>query len=58
MLVMGGGGGFVGTVENYASSSINRGYATVGTDAGHQSPSVVRADWALNNVEAQLNFAY
>src|SRR6266478_5335990 len=35
--VMGGGGGFVGTVQNAARYSLNRGYATAGTDTGHQS---------------------
>src|SRR3974390_2280355 len=30
--VMGGGGGFVGSVQNAARGSVNRGYATVGTD--------------------------
>lgn len=35
--VMGGGGGFVGRVSNFARSSINQGYATVGTDTGHQA---------------------
>src|SRR5882762_6421620 len=34
---MGGGGGFVGTIQNGARSSVNLGYATVGTDTGHQS---------------------
>src|SRR6187401_2198393 len=33
---MGGGGGFVGTVQNAARDSVNKGYATVGTDTGHQ----------------------
>ena len=33
---MGGGGGFVGTVQNAARDSVNRGYATAGTDTGHQ----------------------
>ncbi len=32
--VMGGGGGFVGTVQNGARDSVNHGYATVGTDTG------------------------
>jgi hypothetical protein len=34
--VMGGGGGFVGTVQNSAQDSVNHGYATVGTDTGHE----------------------
>ena len=34
--MMGGGGGFVGQVQNQAGVAINAGYATVGTDTGHQ----------------------
>ena len=33
--MMGGGGGFVGSVQNMAAGSIELGYATVGTDTGH-----------------------
>ena len=56
--VMGGGGGFVGRVSNQARYSINQGYATVGTDTGHQGPSGMTAEWALDNVEARVNFGY
>ena len=56
--VMGGGGGFVGTVQNGARDSVNKGYATVGTDTGHQSQPGHMAGWALDNLEAQLNFGY
>ncbi len=56
--VMGGGGGFVGRVSNFARYSINKGYATVGTDTGHQWPSGTKAGWALDNVEAQVNFGH
>jgi feruloyl esterase len=55
--VMGGGGGFVGQIQNQAGTSINDGYATVGTDTGHQG-GITQADWALNNLERQLNFGY
>jgi feruloyl esterase len=55
---MGGGGGFVGTVQNSARGSVNRGYATVGTDTGHQWQQGHMAGWAYNNLEAQLNFGY
>ena len=38
--MMGGGGGFVGMIDNQAKTTVNDGYATVGTDTGHQgSPS-------------------
>ncbi|MHB8521365.1 MAG: tannase/feruloyl esterase family alpha/beta hydrolase [Limisphaerales bacterium] len=56
--VMGGGGGFVGTVQNAARDSVNRGYATVGTDTGHEWQPGYMAGWALNNLEAQLDFGY
>jgi feruloyl esterase len=56
--VMGGGGGFVGSIQNSARDSVNRGYATVGTDTGHESPSGTSGAWAYNNLEAQVNFAY
>ena len=55
--MMGGGGGYVGTVDNQARASINAGYATVGTDTGHQG-GVTDASWALDHVERQLNFGY
>ena len=55
--LMGGGGGFVGTIDNQAMASVNAGYATVGTDTGHQG-SVIDAKWALNNEERRLNFGY
>ena len=56
--VMGGGGGFVGTVQNGARSSVNLGYATAGTDTGHQSEPGYLAGWALDNLEAKVNFGY
>jgi hypothetical protein len=55
--MMGGGGGFVAGIDNQARASINSGYATVGTDTGHQGP-VTGAAWALNDLERQLNFGY
>src|SRR5947209_5622939 len=56
--LMGGGGGFVGTVQNGARYSVNLGYATVGTDTGHQSEPGYMAGWALDNLEAKVNFGY
>ena len=56
--VMGGGGGFVGTVQNSALDSVNHGYATVGTDTGHEWQPGYSAGWALDNLEAQVNFGY
>lgn len=56
-LFSGGGGGFVGRVDNQAQTSVNLGYATVGTDTGHQG-ALTDATWALDNRERQLNFGY
>ena len=61
--VMGGGGGFVGTVQNQSlgfavnGSSLARGYATAGTDTGH-SAAEFGASWAYNNPERFINFGY
>ena len=54
---MGGGGGLVGSVQNAARGSINEGYATVGTDTGHQGEGT-DGSWALNNLEALVNFGH
>jgi len=56
-LMMGGGGGFVAGIDNQAISSVNVGYATAGTDTGHDGRTV-DASWALNNIERQLNFGH
>jgi feruloyl esterase len=55
--LMGGGGGFVGQVQNQAAISVNAGFATAGTDTGHQG-AITEARWALNHLERQLNFGY
>ena len=57
--VMGGGGGFVGFVVNAALSygALQRGYATVGTDTGHQGHPL-DASWALNNLERVVSFGH
>jgi hypothetical protein len=56
--VMGGGGGFVFNIDNQARAVVNAGYATVGTDTGHQASAVTDASWALDNPERQVNFGY
>ena len=53
--VMSGGGGFVGTIQKGYRSTVNDGYATVGTDTGHKGEGT-DASWALNNMERQINF--
>jgi len=55
--VMGGGGGFVGGIDNQAQRTLDAGYATVGTDTGHHGEGT-DASWALDNLERQVNFGY
>jgi hypothetical protein len=55
--IMGGGGGFVGSIQNQAGSLVNQGYSTVGTDTGHEGMNM-EATWALNNIERQVNFGF
>ena len=56
---MGGGGGFAGSVMNTSLSfgSLQAGYATVGTDTGHQGHPV-DASWAHNNLERLVSFGH
>jgi feruloyl esterase len=57
--VMGGGGGFVGSVMNTSImfGSLQAGYATVGTDTGHEGHPV-DGSWAYNNLERLVNFGH
>lgn len=62
--MMGGGGGFVGSLQNQAQEGLSagatpleRGYATAGTDTGHTGEAI-DASWALGNPEAKENFAH
>lgn len=57
--VFGGGGGFVGSVINSSLGFgvLQKGYATVGTDTGHEGHPI-DASWALNDMEAILNFGH
>jgi len=57
--VMGGGGGFVGSVVNTALAygPLQKGFATVGTDTGHRG-SAIDASWALNNLERVVSFGH
>ncbi len=57
--VMGGGGGFVGSVVNVALGlgALQKGYATVGTDTGHRG-SALDASWALHNLERVVSFGH
>jgi len=59
--VMGGGGGFVGTVENqalwFAPQLLKEGFATVGTDTGHQGITI-NASWAMDREDREINFGH
>jgi feruloyl esterase len=55
--LMGGGGGFVGAIDNQARRALDAGYATVGTDTGHRADGT-DASWALDNLERQINFGH
>ena len=54
---MGGGGGYVGAIQNEAEASVNSGFASAGTDTGHQG-TPLQAGWALHDLERQLNFGH
>jgi feruloyl esterase len=64
--LMGGGGGFVGSIQNQAQDprlmhngfALERGYATVGTDTGHTGAHGIDGSWALNNMKRKLNFGF
>ena len=57
--VMGGGGGFVGSIQNQAMGvgALQRGYATAGTDTGHQAAGI-DGSWALHNLERIVNYGH
>lgn len=57
--VMGGGGGFVGSIQNQALGlrALQRGYATAGTDTGHQANGI-DGSWALHNLERIVNYGH
>ncbi|MEO6286861.1 MAG: tannase/feruloyl esterase family alpha/beta hydrolase [Dyadobacter sp.] len=52
--LMSGGGGFVGSIQNDFQRKVDEGFATAGTDTGHEGGG--DAKWAYNNMERQLNF--
>src|SRR5205823_1277655 len=59
--LMGGGGGFLGTLANGAKTvALYRGYASAATDAGHKEDKDFPegAAWAYRNPERLVNFAY
>ena len=56
---MGGGGGFVGSIQNQALAlgALQRGYASAGTDTGHQANGI-DGSWALHNLERIVNYGH
>ena len=62
-LVMGGGGGYVGNVQNQATglsgqrTPLQQGFATVGTDTGHEGTGI-DASWALERIDREVNYGY
>jgi feruloyl esterase len=54
--VMEGNGGFAGILQG-DRSRVSEGYAIGGTNTGHDG-NILRAHWALNHMERQLNFGH
>ena len=53
-----GGGGYNGTIPRL-TQALTQGYAAAGSDTGHVAPKVATdGSWALNNLDAQINYAY
>ena len=53
-----GNGGFAGSIQGLRSGmpgALNSGYATAGTDTGHQEPG---GKWAIGHPEKMVDFAY
>lgn len=58
-LLMGGNGGFAGTINRDVARNATYGYATVSTNTGHADPEDgAGAKWALNNPERQIDYAF
>jgi hypothetical protein len=49
-----GGGGYNGVIPRL-TQALAEGYAAAGSDTGHESKD---SNWALNNLDAQNNYAY
>ncbi len=49
-----GGGGYNGVIPKL-TQALSEGYAAAGSDTGHEAKD---ANWALNNLDAQNNYAY
>src|SRR6185436_8637683 len=59
--LMGGGGGFLGNLQNGAKPvALHRGYATAATDAGHTQDEAFSSggEWAYRNPDRLVNCAH
>jgi hypothetical protein len=57
-LLMGGNGGFAGTINRAILGNATGGYLTVSTNTGHEAQPGGGAKWALDDLERQLDFGY
>ena len=55
--LMSGNGVFAGSFQHFLTPQVNHGFALVATNTGHNADALI-ADWALNNMERQLNFGH
>jgi Tannase and feruloyl esterase len=55
--LMGGNGGFAGSLDADGMGSVGSGYAFASTDTGHQA-SGIQGSWALNNPERIANWGH
>jgi Tannase and feruloyl esterase len=57
-MLMGGNGGYAGTINIGSLSLANDGYLTISTNTGHEHSPAGGARWALNDPERQIDFGY
>ncbi len=57
-LLMGGNGGFAGTIVRGVFTASDQGYVTVSTNTGHEETPGGGARWALNDLERQLDYGH
>ena len=56
-LLMGGNGGFAGSINEGVLTNAKSGYLTISTNTGHEA-SGVAARWALNDLDRQRDYGY
>jgi hypothetical protein len=55
--LMGGNGGFAGSLETGGLAYVRLGYVSASTDTGHEA-SDIQASWALHNAERLANYGH